>query len=201
MGSLTGQHHTELTAMIDEDYFFSADFSVSTGLVPWDDPSEYVHDVTGKAYALGDNGEEDEAGEIEFRLVSVTEAVNRQERLYDVFDADSSTLEAVYCALFDAEGETKEELGIEPGWTNLLFVDGITVLPQYAKTSLRVQLIDTSIAMFCPDGLVVTAEDALELTKEEWLRLGFMRIAESPFVFRDQLIKNPYEKGDAGTKM
>ena len=109
--------------------------------------------------------------------------------------ADSAILEGLYATLFDDNGETKELLDIEPGWTNLLFVDTMTVLPKYQDTSLRVQLMETSIAMFCPDGLIVAVEDALELTQEDWRQLGFKRIAGSLFIFREQLIKNPYEQG------
>ncbi|MBP89729.1 MAG: hypothetical protein CMJ64_23995 [Planctomycetaceae bacterium] len=48
--------------------------------------------------------------------------------------------------------------------------------------------------MFCPEGLIVAVEDSLELSIEEWRQLGFRRIAESSFVFRDQLKVNPYER-------
>ena len=34
--------------------------------------------------------------------------------------------------------------------------------------------------------------DRAELTIEEWKRLGFVRIAGTGFVFRDQLKRNPY---------
>jgi len=37
-------------------------------------------------------------------------------------------------------------------------------------------------------------EDSLDLTIEDWRQLGFRRIAESPFVFRDQLKLNPYDQ-------
>ena len=33
--------------MKQEDYSSTVKFSVSTGFVPWGDPSEYVHTVTG----------------------------------------------------------------------------------------------------------------------------------------------------------
>ena len=174
---------------------FSVDFSVSTGLLPWDDPGEYVHETRGTAYSYADFDEEEIAGEIVLKLVSVTEAVNRGVRLYDVFDADSAILEEIYAVLFGDNEEIKEDLDIEPGWTNLLFVDSMTILPKYRKSSLRVQLMETSIAMFCPDGLIVAVEDALELTQEDWRQLGFKRIAGSLFIFREQLIKNPYEQG------
>jgi hypothetical protein len=48
--------------------------------------------------------------------------------------------------------------------------------------------------MFCPDGLIVAVEESLELSIDEWRQLGFRRIAESPFFFREQLKVNPYEQ-------
>jgi len=176
--------------MSHEEFLGTVNFTVSAGLVPWDDPSEYVHTVTGKALDLN----EDEVGTITLKLVSATEAENQGEPLYAACDADSATLEAIYDTLFDANGETKDDLDIEPGWNNLLFVDAVEIKAEYEKTSLRVQLIETGIAMFCPEGLIVAVEDSLELTIDDWRRLGFRRIAESPFVFRDQLKVNPYER-------
>jgi hypothetical protein len=76
-------------------------FSLSSGLVPWGDPSEYAHTVTGKIIAYSETDEEIEAGEIVLRVVSATEATNTGEDLLDVCDADSAVLEGVYAALFD----------------------------------------------------------------------------------------------------
>ena len=176
--------------MSHEEFHGTVNFSVSAGLVPWGDPSEYVHTFVGKALDLN----EDEVGTITLKLVSTTEAENQGERLFDVCDADSATLEAIYATLFDANGETKNELDIEPGWNNLLFVDAIQIKAGYEKSSLRVQLIETGIAMFCAEGLVVAVENSLDLTVEDWRRLGFRRIAGSPFIFRDQLKVNPYDQ-------
>ena len=187
--------------MKQEDFSGTVDFSVSTGLVPWGDPSEYVHTVTGKALVLTDSGDEEEAGKITLRLVSATEAVNQGEQFYDVCDADSAVLEAIYATLFDTNGETKDELDIEPGWHNLLFVETVKIGPDFRNTSLRVQMIETAIAMFCSEGLVVAVEDSLELSAEEWRKLGFKRIAESQFVFRDQLRVNPYRKTRLGKSL
>ena len=172
----------------------TVEFAMTTGTVPWGDPSEYVHAIEGTALAFMDGDAEEEAGQITLRLVSVTEAVNRGEDLFIVCDADSAVLEAAYCALFDKTGETKEDLDIEPGWNNLLYIESEEVEPEYDDTTLAVRLIETAIAIFCSDGLVIAVEEAFDLTIEEWRELGFKRIAESEFVFRDQLRVNPYDE-------
>jgi hypothetical protein len=177
-----------------EEFVGRVEFFVSAGIMPWHDPAEYVHEVTGKAFAVSDSGDELEAGEITLKLVSVTEATNRGIRLLDVCDADSGTLEAVYSTLFDATEEMVEELDIEPSWNDLIFIDDLNIAPEYADTSLRVQLIETSLATFGPNAIVVAVEESLALTVEDWRELGFKRIAKSPFVFRDQLKLNPYGK-------
>ncbi len=125
-------------------------------------------------------------------MFCVTEAVNRGERLYDVCDVDSADLESVYATLFDTNGEPLDELDIEPGWNNLLFVETVKIEPEFRSTPLVVQLIETAMAMFCPEGLVVAVEESLDLTVEEWRQWGFKRIAGSGFVVRDQLRVNPY---------
>jgi len=178
--------------MPDNELYGRVDFTLSTGLVPWDDPSEYVHTVTGKIIVDSETGEETNAGEIILRVVSATEATNHGEDLYDVCDADSAVLGGIYAALFDQQGETKDELDIEPGWSNLVFLEKVEVESQYRQTSLVTQVIETALAMFASEGLVVAVEEGLRLSTEEWKRLGFMRIAETGLVFRDQLKVNPY---------
>ena len=117
--------------------------------------------------------------------------------MYEVCDADSAILEALYATLFDAQDEIRDDLDIEPGWNNLLFVEVVEIVPGHKKTSIRIELIEASIALFCPEGLIVAMEDSLELIIEEWRRLGFRRIAESPFVFLEQLKVNPYDQSPA----
>lgn len=176
-----------------EEFYGRVQFSLSTGLVPWGDPSEYVHYIVGAALDL----EENPVGTLNLQLVSTTEAMNNGENLFDVFDAESGTLEAIYSTLFDANGWTREEFDIEPGWNNLLFIDEVEIKPEHECTSLRVQLIETGIAMFCPEGLVVAIEESLKLPVDEWRQLGFRRIADSVFVLRDQLKVNPYQESTA----
>ena len=175
----------------------SVEFAMTTGMVPWGDHSEFAHTIEGTALAFTDSYNEEEAGRVTLRLVSVTEVINRGESLHLVCDADSAVLEAAYWALFDEKGETKEDLDIEPGWNSLLYIESIEAEPEYQETTLAVRLIETAIAIFCSDGLVIAVEEAFDLTIEEWRQLGFKRIAGSEFVFRDQLRVNPYGEGSA----
>ena len=178
--------------MSHEEFYGTVNFTVSAGLVPWGDPSEYVHRVTGTIIAYSETDEEVDAGEIVLRVVSATEATNQGEDLFEVCDADSAVLEGIYAALFDPSGETKEELDIEPGWSNLVFLEKVEIDPQHRQTTLNMQAIETALALFASEGLVVAVEEGLDLTIEEWKRLGFVRIAGTRFVFRDQLRVNPY---------
>jgi hypothetical protein len=183
--------------MKKDEFEGTVEFAMTTGMMPWGDHSEFVHTILGTALAFTDSYDEDEAGRITLRLVSVTEAINRGEDLHAVCDADSDVLEAVYCTLFDEKGETKEVLDIELGWNNLLYIEAIESEAEYQDTTLAVRLIETAIAIFSSDGLVIAVEEAFDLTIEEWRQLGFKRIAESEFVFRDQLRVNPYGEGSA----
>jgi len=183
--------------MAKDEFEGSVEFTMTTGTVPWGDPGEYVHNIEGTALAFTESEAEEEVGRITLRLVSVTEAVNRGEDLHVVCDADSAILEAAYCALFDAKGETKEELDIEPGWNNLLYIEAVESEPEYQETTLAVRLIETAIAIFCSDGLVIAVEEAFDLSIEEWRELGFKRVAGSEFVFRDQVRVNPYGERSA----
>ena len=164
----------------------SVHFSLAVGLTPWDDPGDFVHAVTGRAVDVDGN----HVGTITFKLVNAVESLNRGQRLFHVCDADSGDLEAVYSTLFDAGGEPRDGLDFDPCWHNLLYIESLENTPG----PLRVQLIETAIATFCPAGLVVAVEEALALSIAEWRTLGFQRIASSPLVVRDQSKLNPYER-------
>jgi len=178
--------------MTSKEIFGRIDFSTSCGLFPWGDPSEYVHSVIGRIILYSEIGEESQAGEITLRIVLATAAINQHENLYDVCDADSAILEAAYAVLFNENGDTKEDLDIEPGWNNLVLLENVEVDPEHRQTTLVIQAIDTALAMFASEGLVVAVEEGLDLSIEQWKHLGFMRIAGTGFVFRDQLKVNPY---------
>jgi len=57
-----------------DEFEGSVEFAMTTGTVPWGDPGEYVHNIEGAALAFTDDDDEEEAGRITLRLVSVTEA-------------------------------------------------------------------------------------------------------------------------------
>ncbi len=137
-----------------------------------------------------------EIGTIDLKLVSTTEATNKGVDLLMVCDADSTILTSVYSTLFDANGEEREELEISPGWNDLLLIENITMPTRDEISSRRVQLIEAAIATFCTAGIVVADEPSLELGIEEWRLLGFKRIVESPFVYRDQTRLNPYQRSN-----
>jgi hypothetical protein len=182
--------------MSDKEFYGTVEFSVSAPLTPWDDPGNYVHAVTGVAFDLSDEFSEQKAGEITMKLVCATEATNRRVRLFEVCDADSAILEAVYSTLFDSDEEIKEELDVPPSWNDLLFIEDARVVGEYEGTTLRIQLLETAIATFGSNGIIIAVEDSLDLSMDEWRELGFKRIANSPFVFRDQLKLNPYKEPD-----
>ena len=183
--------------MANQEFFGIVEFSLTTGLVPWGDPSEYVQKITGTVQALTDDGAEEQAGSITLRLVSAAEAANNGESLYDVCDADSALLESVYVALFDDDGELREELDIEPAWSNLLVVENVNVEPAYRDSTARVQMIETAMSVFCDAGLVIAVEESLKLSLAEWRQVGFQRIAGSGLVIRDQLRINPYRQSSS----
>ena len=179
--------------MTDEDVIGTIEFSVSPGLMQWVEPCEFVHTVTGTIVAHPDMDEDIEVGEIVLRVVLAAEAIDRGEDLYDVCDVDSCLLEGIYAALFDRNGETKKELDIEVGWNNLVLVEKVEIDSRFRQTTLGVQAIETALAMFASQGLVVAVEDWLDLSIEQWKQLGFVRVAGTTLVFRDQLRRNLYQ--------
>ncbi len=170
----------------------TVEFSVSAGLVPWLDPIDYVHAVTGRALDVNGNV----VGTIGFKLVDTIAAINDGQSLGLVCDADSSILGHMHAALFDQHGEPHEELDLMPSWSNLLFLAAVDTLPSGAETTFRVQLVETAIRLFCPQGLAVACEEEFGLKMEEWQQLGFRRIANSSFVLRELATGNPYRRSD-----
>ena len=175
------------------------DFQLSVSAIPWDEPSFCVQEITGTLKAMTSDMEEVQAGTIKLLLINAAQATNERTHLLDVCDAHSGFLESLYWALFDEEGEIKQELDIEPCWDDLLVLWEFDVPDQFRKSGIIVQAFETAIAAFASMDLTVAAMESkshhftgLDLTVEEWRQLGFIRIAGSQFAFRDNCKKNPY---------
>ena len=52
--------------------------------------------------------------------------------------------------------------------------------------------LETLVWPFCPGGVVTAYSSVLDLSAEEWGRLGFRRIAGSEVVHRDNTARDPY---------
>ena len=187
--------------MTEYPYLASVEFSVSVPATPWDDYEFFTLEIDGTMIVVLGDTEEAEAGTVKLLRVQVTEAVNRGFDLFEVCDAYSDFLVTLYSALFHKGSETKDELEIEPAWDDLLVLVGYEVEPRYRK--LIVEAFETAIAAFGSQGIVAAAREGeeysfvgLDLTVEEWRRLGFKRIAGSQFVFRDNCCTNPYRGED-----
>lgn len=176
----------------------SVNFQLTAGLQPWDsDPYEYVMKVTGRIrVSSGDSNDDapaEDAGEMELFLLSLDVAYQDGVHPFDLFDARSQTLAEVYQALFDADGNTREDLlTLPPLTSNMFFISGLSIDPKFATSDLARQVVLTAMSVFASVGLVVALSD-LPLSIDEWLQLGFKRIAgHARFVYRDQSEKNPY---------
>lgn len=185
--------------MDESSVFTSVDFAFSASGAPWDDHEQFVHDITGTIRCIVDDTDEVAAGTITVLKVSAVEAINKGLALYELFDAHSQFLEAAYVAIFDGEGEAREELEIEPGWDDILILSDFEIRPEFRNRGVLVEAFEAAIAVFASQGIVVAAMESerhdfvgLDLTVEEWRRLGFIRIAGSQFVFRDNCKFNPY---------
>jgi hypothetical protein len=180
------------------------EFSVAVSGAPWDDSEQFIHEVTGKIHYMTDDGDELEIGQIKVLKISEAEATNRNESLYDVFDSHSQFLVWAYQAIFDEDGDTKPELGIEAGYQDILVLWEFEVQPDFRHQGVVVSAFEAAIAFFAPMGLIVAARVSdehrvvgLDLTVDEWKQLEFVRIADSPFVFRDGCMLSPYREKPA----
>jgi hypothetical protein len=175
-------------------FFGNVRFSVEASLKPWNrDPDQFTLEISGEIWAIVDSSDTDrKVGSIRLELILVTEAINQGVPLYDVFDAHSGDIEAVYADLFGEDEEPKDEFCIEPGWQNLLHLVSVTADDTFRATTIRVQAVDTAIAAFGSRAIIVAYKREVEFSDDEWKRLGFVNAAGTSLVFRDNQSKNPY---------
>ena len=173
------------------------DFSFSSSLRPWDgDPEQYWIEVTGQIMALPgdapDDAEAEPAGTMEMLLVRVAEARDDAVSLFAIFDSYNEDLHQIYRALFDKNEGIRSSLGMDPSVHELLFVRSLQLKPRWQGNGLGAQAIQTAASTLVTMGLVV-ANAELGLSVNDWLNLGFVKIAgHEEFYVRERTKKNRY---------
>jgi hypothetical protein len=176
-------------------------FSVTVPALPRYEPDSYVLEITGTLHVATNETEIQTGGTIKVLKILATEAENEHVRLYDVCDAHSDFLAALYSAVFDQGRESKAELQIEPFWRDILVLWEINIKPAFRNTGIVAHAFETAIAAFGSQDIIAAALDddngefiGLPLTIDEWKNLGFAKIAGTRFTFRDNCHENPYRK-------
>ncbi|HEX6987309.1 MAG TPA: hypothetical protein VF170_18170 [Planctomycetaceae bacterium] len=114
--------------------------------------------------------------------------------LRTVCEAHSPELTDAFDALFDRDSEEpKEELGIAPAWEGLLYLDRAEIGPGYRERGVVVTALEATIRSFCPRGIVAARPERMDLSTAEWRELGFVKVAGSEVIFRDNASYNPYD--------
>jgi len=171
--------------------------SFSSSLRPWDgDPEQYWIEVTGQIMALPDEAPDDAeaepAGTMEMLLVRVAEARDDEVSLFAVFDSYDQALHEIYHSLFNRDEEIRSSLGMDPFVHEVLFVRSLKLKPRWQGSSLGAQAIQTAASTLVTMGLVVANAD-LGLSIDDWLDLGFVKIArQKGFFVCERTKKNRY---------
>lgn len=177
--------------------FGTVKFSTEAGLVRHE-PDHWVMDIKGTITGdIEKDGQEiiasnEVVGELEAFYVMTTQAINDGISLEDACDAHSDSLLAAYSAVFSKGYEPKKALQIEPSWEGFLYIYDVSVKDEYRNTTVVAQAVEALIRCFCPGGIITASKEEISLTVEEWKQLGFMNIARTRYVFRDNCSKNPY---------
>jgi len=172
-------------------------FSFSSSLRPWDgDPEQYWMEVTGRIMALPDealdDAEAEPAGTLEMLLVRVAEARDDEVSLFAVFDSYDEALHEIYRALFNKNEEIRSTLGLDPFVHEVLIVRSLHLKPRWQGSGLAAQAIQTAASTLVTMGLVVANAD-LSLSLDDWLNLGFVKIARHKgFYVCERTKKNRY---------
>ena len=172
-------------------------FSFTSCLRPWGgDPEQYWIEVTGRIMALPDEAPDDAeaepAGTMEMLLVRVAEARDDEVSLFAIFDSYDETLHQIYRALFNKNEEMRSSLGMDPFVHEVLFIRSLQLKPRWQGTGLGAQAIQTAASTLVTMGLVVADAD-LGLSIDDWLNLGFVKIAgHKGFYVCERTKKNRY---------
>jgi GNAT superfamily N-acetyltransferase len=173
------------------------EFSFTSNLRPWNgDPEQYWIEVTGRIMALPDEAPDaadaEPAGTMEMLLVRVAEARDDEVSLFVVFDSYDEALHQIYRALFNKNEEMRSSLGMDPFVHEVLFIRSLQLKPCWQGTGLGAQAIQTAASTLVTMGLVVANAD-LDLSVNDWLDLGFVKIASQEwFYVCERTRKNRY---------
>ncbi len=175
-------------------YFSFVDFQLSAPAVPWNVEEFFVQEITGVLKAMNGDEEQD-AGTVKLFKVQVSKAVNEGKNLRSICETHSEFLAGIYSAIFKDGCDTKRELRIEPTWNDLLVLWNYDVPEPFRSAGFVAKAFETAIAVFGAADLIAASMTVgeLDLTIDEWKQLGFMKIAGTPFAYRDNGYTNPYE--------
>jgi len=122
------------------------------------------------------DAEAEPAGTMQMLFVRLAEARDDEVSLFAVFDSYDEALHQVYRALFNKNEEIRSNLGMDPFVHEVLFVRALQLKPRWQSTGLAAQAIQTAASTLVTMGLVVANAD-LSLSVNDWLNLGFVKIA------------------------
>jgi|GEM_PF-5813198 len=139
-----------------------------------------------------DDAEAEPAGTMEMLLVRVAEARDDEVSLFAVFDSYDEALHQIYHALFNRNEQIRSSLGMNPFVHEVLLVRSLRMKPRWQGINLGAQAIQTAASTLVTMGLVVADAD-LPLSLDDWLNLGFVKIARHKgFYVRERTKKNRY---------
>lgn len=171
-------------------------FSLSSGRPPWDYPEAFLSEIECTIVAsLSD--QERKVGRIELLWLHAAEAINQGFRLREVCDAHSDLLYETCCAVLTKDEDVRPALDLEAGWHNLLFIWEFEIEPEFRD--ILADAVQSAIFTFGEQSLILAAQNrddarfiGIDLTVDEWRKLGFVKIAKTQFVVCDRCSKNPY---------
>lgn len=179
--------------------FGSVRFQTEATLQPLE-PDDWVLGILGKitgtieidGEALPDEPISD-VGRIRAYLMQTLKAHVAGKSLSDVADAHSDFLLEAYNAVYNNSGyEPKDELAVGASCEGMLLIDRMKIRDDCRESNVAVQAIEELIRVFGNNSVVVADQRRFRLNVLQWKQLGFMKIAATPFFYRDDYFANPY---------
>lgn len=138
--------------------------SVDSGFVTWMDVKLMAEAPDEEIFPIG---------HARLARIHVGEAINAQQRLYDVLDADSAELEALYAVFFDDDA-VHDRFAAGAG-LDVLYIDAVTLEDGWRDRNIDlavVRRVCDSVGAGCEIAVIEVASDA---ESAQWERMGFQR--------------------------